>query len=206
VSRDFTESGGVNDQPDGHGTGSATVLIGQGQDGIRGMAPRATLCVGKVTDVRGVALPGVVADGIDWLISCGTQIIVLPLGDSSEWEVISRQIERATTAGAVLFAAAGNGFPFPVAFPARHPLAIAVGSAERSGKVLTECSLSPRVDLLAPGNQIPTFHRNRLQFRRGTSIASVIAAGTAVLAAASGSPGHIDRRTILEILTTERCS
>jgi subtilisin family serine protease len=199
--RDFSGSRKTKTELDDHGTCSASVLVGQGRHRISGIAPRAQLCLGKVTGANGVASPRAVAEGIDWLVSCGAHIIVIPLGEPNEHIEISQQIENASQHGAVCFAAAGNGHPEPVSFPARHPLAIAVGAADDSGELLMECSRRPWLDLVAPGLEIPAAVRNRVVHQRGTSIACVIAAGAAALATSCSRPSHsLNRAAILSTL------
>ncbi len=199
VIRNFAASAEENLYLAEHGTYSVTILIGQGRHQIRGIAPRACLFIAKVVGTDGVATPRAVIEAIDWLVSSGVQIIVLPLGDPIEREEISQLIEKVYEYGVVVFAAAGNGHPDPLIFPARHPLAIAVGAADAHGNLLPECSRLPRLDLVAPGWKIPAPIRGRVIRRRsGSSVACVIAAGTAILALSAGAiPTPTNRMNVL---------
>ena len=205
VIRDFAGSEKRHPQLAEHGTYSVALLVGQGCHQFRGIAPHAHLCVAKVAGADGVATRRRVAEAIEWIVSSGARIIVIPLGDPTEGPGISRLIERASKDGVVFFAAAGNGHPNPMLFPARHPLTIAVGAADRYGNLLPWCSRRPRLDLVAPGWQIPGPIRGRVIRRRtGTSVACIIAAGVAMLALAAGASPVAGSMWRMDLLTTLR--
>ena len=187
MTRDFICSEKRNPEMIEHGTHSVATLIGQGHHQIRGIIPQARLLVAKVVGPGGTANPRAVIEAIDWLISSGARIIVLPLGESIERKEIAQQLGQGSECGVIFFAAAGNGYPEPLVFPARHPLAIAVGAADLRGNLLPECSRVPRLDLVAPGWNIAAPVRGRvIRRRRGTSVACVVAAAVATLAVSAG--------------------
>ena len=198
TARDFTGCATSTPSADEHGTYSVALLIGQGRHQIRGLAPAARTFVASVVGEDGLARPSAVADGLDWLVSCGARIIAAPLGGATEHEEIARRIALAG-ARTALFAAAGNAHPDPIAFPARHPLAVAVGAADQSGNILPDCSRSPRLDLIAPGFDVAAPVGDGAAVRRsGSSVACVIAAGVAALAASAAAvPAHVLCRTRL---------
>lgn len=203
VVRNFTGSAQGNTELRGHGTHSVAMLVGQGHYQIRGIAPQTHLLLAKVVESDNVATPQAVVEAIDWLVNSSAQIIVLPLGESIERKEIAQQIERSSQCGVLYFAAAGNGYPEPLVFPARHPFVIAVGAADVHGHLLPECSRLPRLDLVAPGWNIAAPIRGRvIRRRRGSSVACVIAAATAVLALSAGviSPTAVCRASILTVL------
>jgi subtilisin family serine protease len=206
VLRDFSDSAQRNTEISEHGTHSVTTLIGQGHQEIRGIAPKVKLLVAQVAGPDGIANPSAVMEGIAWLLSSGAQIVIIPLGDHHEHREIAEQIEQAAAHGVLFFAAAGNGYPAPLAFPARHPLAIAIGGADNDGYLLAECSRLPRLDLVAPGWKIAApIHNGVMSQRSGTSVATIVAAGAAILVlSAITFPLDSSRRTtILSILSGE---
>jgi subtilisin family serine protease len=185
--KDFTGSNNLNPEICKHGTHSVTILMGQAHQDIRGITPRACLLVGEVVGPANIAEPQAVAQAIDWLISSNVQIIIAPLGSSTDYIEISKQIEKASNHGILFFAAAGNAYPAHLSFPARHPFSIAVGASDQHGNLLPECSRYPRLDVVAPGLEIPTFLNNQVIHRRsGSSVASIITAGVAALAFCAG--------------------
>jgi subtilisin family serine protease len=189
VVRDFIGAGGRDDpHPHEHGTRSVAVLIGQGHASMRGLVPRARLLLGAVFAPDGVSDPDVVARAIHWLLAERADVIALPLGDALPRPAIDAAIVRAAETGVPCLAAAGNAHPAPLLFPARHPLAIAVGAGDRRGRLLPTCSRLPRLDVIAPGWRIVApVDARRSEPRSGTSIACVLAAGAAALAIAAAS-------------------
>jgi serine protease len=186
-----------------HGTHSVTLLLGQGRAQIHGLVPYASVLLSKVVGINGVAKPLEVAYAIDWLITAGAHIVVLPLGDANEHGEISHAIEKGYDRHVFFFAAAGNSHPDPLMFPARHPYAIAVGAAGPRGNLLPECCRLPRLDLVAPGWKIAAPVPNGMIGRRsGSSVACVIAAGVAALMLSSCAVGaaSMDRETLVASL------
>jgi subtilisin family serine protease len=200
--KDFTGSNNLNPEICKHGSHSVTVLMGQARRDIRGIIPRASLLVGEVVGPANIAEPQAVAQAIDWLVSSNVQIIISPLGSSTDYIEISKQIEKASNHGVIFFAAAGNAYPAHLSFPARHPFSIAVGASDQQGNLLPECSRYPRLDVIAPGLEIPALLHNQVIHRRsGSSVASVITAGVAALAFCAGELSNINRSSILSIIT-----
>jgi len=144
VTRDFRSAQPRSAEISEHGTHSVATLVGQGHQAIRGIAPAARLLVAQVAGSDGIAKPRAVVEAFAWLISLGAKIVIIPLGEARERNEIAEQVEQGAARGVLFFAAAGNGYPQPIAFPARHPLAIAVGGADDSGNLLPECSRLPR--------------------------------------------------------------
>jgi subtilisin len=182
VTSNFSATNGSRESHD-HGTHSVTLLIGQGRFLIRGIVPRARLLFAKVAGSEGVVRPQDAAAAIEWLVSMGAQVVAIPLGSSAHHREISEQIQSGAERGVLFFAAAGNHYPSPVLFPARHPSAIAVGAADREGRLLSDCCSSPRLDVVAPGLKLPAVvGGNIIRRRSGSSVACILAAGTAALA------------------------
>jgi subtilisin family serine protease len=203
VIRDFTGGREFGVETREHGTHSVTLLLGQGRDQIRGLVPYASVLLSTVVGTDGLAKPLEVVHAIDWLITSGAQVVVLPLGDTAEHSEISRLIERGIDRHVLFFAAAGNNHPDPLMFPARHPYTIAVGAAGPRGTLLPECCRIPRLDLVAPGWKIAAPVRPGIIRRRsGSSVACVVAAGVAALMLSSCAvgPTSIDRGSLLASL------
>lgn len=102
--------------PNGHGThvaGIAAAATGNGL-GIAGGAPGALIMPVRVLDADGVGDDQVIAEGIDWAVANGADVINLSLGESGFVARLSKNgplnpaIRRAEAAGVVVVAAAGN--------------------------------------------------------------------------------------------------
>ena len=121
LSMDFTGSGSLDD-PYGHGTHIAGIIAGDGSSSYTvgrdytGMAPRANLLNYKVLDGRGHGYVSNVLSAIDLVIATrsyyNTKVINLSLAappvDSYVNDALCKAVARATKAGIVVVAAAGN--------------------------------------------------------------------------------------------------
>ena len=96
------------------------------------------------------------AEAIEWLIGSGARILAIPLGEAVQSDQIVRQMERGAQRGVRFFAAAGNLYPEPLLFPARHPLAIA---ADFQGRLIVAGSRGSTWS--RPVGKYPHFVRNR---------------------------------------------
>ncbi|HEY9472328.1 MAG TPA: S8 family serine peptidase, partial [Mycobacteriales bacterium] len=207
ATRDFTGSGTVED-PVGHGTHVASIIAGSGaaSDGVyRGVAPDATLEIGKVLDATGHGSFDTILAGMQWAASSGAQVVNMSLGgDATDGnDPLSMAVNTLTAEYGTLFViSAGNvGADESVSSPAAADAALAVASVDRSDHPSDFSSRGPRFrdgaakpDLAAPGAGIvaarasgvpPTGepvgdHYQRLN---GTSMAAPHVAGSAALLA-----------------------
>lgn len=161
-----------------HGTFSASLLVAQ-RGLVRGLVPRARLCAATVCAADGSISDAAVAAALAWLITEGCAIIAIPLGSDRDAPEVAAAVASALARGARIFAAAGDTHPAPLAFPARAPGVIAVGALDESGQLLAECNRLPRLDARAPGLARGLVSEGCAEVRRGSSIACVLAAGSA---------------------------
>jgi subtilisin len=203
----------VDGQPvqDGHGHGTHCVGISCGPKtppgGSRryGVAPLASIYVGKVLNNEGSGTDSEILAGIDWALTNGVHVISMSLGAdvqevSQAYETVGR---RALDAGTLIVAAAGNNaersagnFGF-VGMPANSPSIMAIGAIDSALQIADFSARSStveggNVDLAAPGVDVysswtmPT----RYETISGTSMATPHVAGVAaLLSQASGVRG-----------------
>lgn len=101
-----------------------------------------------------------VAEGIDYVVGFRrdgqnpVKVINLSLGGDSESQIVSRAIERATAAGIVVVAAAGNDGKRGLSFPASHPDVISVGAVDGRKQRAVYSNFSEELDVVAPGGDI----------------------------------------------------
>ncbi|WP_374709330.1 S8 family peptidase [Desmospora profundinema] len=169
----------------GHGTHVAgTIAAVDNSIGVIGVAPDAELYAVKVLSDSGSGSYSGIAQGIEWAIDNGMDVINMSLGGSSSSSVLQSAVQRAYNSGIVVVAAAGNSGAGTdtVGYPAKYPEAIAVAAVDSNNQRASFSSTGPSVELSAPGvNVLSTIPRNRYSSYSGTSMASPHVAGVAVL-------------------------
>jgi subtilisin family serine protease len=189
TARDFTRSGAIDD-PSGHGTKNAALLVGQGSatnvqaqnPALRGLIPASELLFGKIR--HGTLRSGeqTLVRGIRWAATEGADILVLPFGSITRSSLVAREIRRAMASGKLLiFAAAGNRGPTQLLFPARLRDVTAVSAAGRDGAPLDWCCQTSAVACYAPGDAVPAVGPDGFSPFSGSSPATVLAAGVVAL-------------------------
>ncbi|WP_157430121.1 S8 family peptidase [Actinomadura oligospora] len=190
----------------GHGTHVASILAGDGTaaDGARkGVAPDASLLVGKVLDDEGRASESQLIAGMEWA-AARAKIVNMSLGgDSSDGaDPLSEAVDKLTRAHGTLFViAAGNGGATgSVESPGAADSALTVGAVDGADRLAGFSSRGPRQgrtaakpEIVAPGVDIVAARaagtsRGRIISARytelsGTSMATPHVAGAAALVA-----------------------
>lgn len=158
----------------GHGTHVRGIISMQKNgSGFVGVAPDATLRIGKVLDRFGAGDPNAVAAAIEWLVDTNTKYINLSLGMEFYHKAIADVIKMAHSKGHIIVAASGNASRDQISFPANMDEVIAAGAID-SKKVLTWFSnTGVAIDILAPGHQIRSaWIDNQYKMVSGTSQAT----------------------------------
>jgi len=194
---------------DGHGHGTHCVGTSCGlrdQSGRRyGMAPEASIHVGKVLSNGGSGATAGILAGMEWAVVNKCQVISMSLGNavttpSPAYENVAR---RALVAGTLIVAAAGNhrtSVPNPpgtVGQPANSPSVMAVAALDGLLRLAPfSCTSGPasgaNVDIAAPGVAVYSSTKMPARYATwdGTSMATPHVAGAAALwAQASGARG-----------------
>ena len=190
---------------DAHGTMVSGVLAAEMNNdlGIAGTAQITILPVKVVPDSNPFSWLAVAA-GIRYAADLGVDVISMSLGEyycdqamAASWAQVNQSIEYAWSRGCLLVAASGNDETAPLAFPARHPLVIAVGVTDQQGIVVGGVriaekvwelssylqNVSGEVCCVAPGDLVISTYRNATQTDlyedaySGTSLAAPHVAG-----------------------------
>ncbi|NUT21837.1 MAG: S8 family serine peptidase [Hamadaea sp.] len=208
--RGFTDAG-TDDTADGvgHGTHVASIVAGRGVESAgkyTGVAPGATLIVGKVLDDAGYGYDDWILAGMQWAVDQHARVVNMSLGGgpTDGTDPLSEAINQLTRDSGTLFVvAAGNfGADQSVASPGAATEALTVGSVTKQDSLSPFSSRGPRIgdaaikpDLTAPGSDIVAAravgtpagdedpvddHYTRLS---GTSMAAPHVAGAAALLA-----------------------
>lgn len=193
----------------GHGTHVAGIIAGNGvksKGRYMGMAPGASLVIGKILDQKGNGNTDQILKAIQYVIEkkdiYGIRILnisvgMMPDAGSTEKTELINAVEQAWRAGIIVVAAAGNNGPAPssVTIPGTCKSIITVGSVETdvrkmkrgketlySGRGPTDqCVVKP--EILAPGNTIRSCSANGSGYenKSGTSMSAPVIAGALAL-------------------------
>ncbi|WP_454699902.1 S8 family serine peptidase [Arthrobacter humicola] len=181
----------------GHGThvaGIVAAVAGNGK-GVAGVCPECTILDAKVLNDNGSGSSSTIAQGIDWAVANGAQVINMSLGMRVSSRTLETAVNNAWNRGVVLVAAAGNaGTPAQI-YPGAYPNVIAVAATDNKDDKASFSSYGAKwVDIAAPGvNVYSTFPNHPFvlgtqngramgyDVASGTSMASPIVAATAAL-------------------------
>ena len=122
-SKNFTDSRTVKDKV-GHSTFvSGIVAAGKNDEGIVGVAPKASLYLAKAIDDGGRGNPAAMVKSVKWAIDRGVDIISISAGSFFNFRPLHKIIKTAYRKNIIVLAATGNSRQrhFDVAFPARYP-------------------------------------------------------------------------------------
>ncbi|MEV5732059.1 S8 family serine peptidase [Streptomyces sp. NPDC052292] len=203
-SRSFIEGQEVADR-NGHGTHVTSTVGGSGaaSDGAeRGVAPEATLAVGKVLSDQGSGSESQIIAGMEWAArDVHARVISMSLGSPEASDGTDPMAQAVNTlsaeTGALFVIAAGNtGAPSSIGSPGAADAALTVGAVDSGDRAAYFTSAGPRYgdsalkpDLSAPGVDILAARSQLTEgdgpytTMSGTSMATPHVAGVAALLA-----------------------
>jgi Subtilase family/PatG C-terminal/PatG Domain len=177
-----------------HGTYVASIIFGQHEGPVTGIAPR---CRGLLIPIFSDALDGGVAtctqadlaDAVRVAVDAGAHIINISGGEFTTSGALHPSLgdvfDRCDQQGLLIVAAAGNDACDCLHIPAAHPSILAVGAATVAGHPLDWSNWGKEYQghgLLAPGENVRgAAPGGRLSERSGTSSAAAIVSGVAGL-------------------------
>lgn len=183
VGQNFTTSN-VNDYMDrqGHGSHCAGIIAAMDNNfGVVGVAPKASLYIGKVLGDNGSGGIDAIIKGIDWAIAEKVDIISMSLGCSQDpGDVFHQAFQRAHAAGITVVVASGNENT-QTGWPAAYPEVISVAAVDQTfGRA--NFSNFGKVEVAAPGVDIlSTYMNGQYAKLSGTSMATPMVAGVIAL-------------------------
>jgi len=158
---DLVDGGDGTVDPFGHGThvaGIAAAATGNGV-GVSGAAPGAQIMPVRVLAADGTGDDDVIAEGIDWAVQHGADVVNLSLGDSGALARLSKNgplnqaVRRANDAGVVVVAAAGNDGATRQTYRLGVPV-IVVNASTPDGTAAEYSNTGDVRAVAAPGTQI----------------------------------------------------
>ncbi|BEL05027.1 hypothetical protein Q0Z83_032180 [Actinoplanes sichuanensis] len=180
----------------GHGTAVAGIIAGlpDGDSGVRGLAPGATVIPVRVTEdtdtkgqqqiPRSRSSADAFAEAIRWAAGpANADVINISLVMADPDPAVRDAVAEAVRAGVVVVAAAGNGgADAGVVYPAAFPGVIGVGAVKPDGVLADYSQPGPHVDIAAFGDQVTVLSPVRgYRSVQGTSFAAPFVSATAAL-------------------------
>ncbi|WP_203183957.1 S8 family peptidase [Streptomyces pratensis] len=195
VSSNFL-GGATAEDDNGHGTHVASTIAGVDST-YRGVAPDASLAVGKVCDNTGSCPTSAVLAGIDWAVNTvHAKVVNMSLGGAADETdpAIAAINDLSASTGTLFVVAAGNDGEYglgTVGAPAIANAALAVGAVNADEELAPFSSRGPRPsdnavkpDITAPGVSIVAAKAGGGHTAKsGTSMATPHVAGSAALVA-----------------------
>lgn len=188
------------DDDNGHGTHCGGIIAALNNTvGVVGVAPGASLYGVKVLNASGSGTWSAIAQGIEWAISNGMQVISMSLGGTSGSTTLQQACTNAWNANIVICAAAGNsgtksGKGDSVEYPARYTECIAVAATDSKDARAAWSSTGPKVEVAAPGvSVLSCYYGGGYATMSGTSMATPHVAGLAALVIAA-HPGYTNQQ------------
>lgn len=171
----------------GHGTSTASAILGQDFEGFHGIATRAQLVPFRATESVVQVFDSDVARAVRRAQAAGCHIISMSLGGTGFFN-LRDAIREAVESGMIVMAAAGNRVKIVTA-PASYDYCIAVAATDASDKGWSGSSRGAAVDVAAPGSCVWGAHFDFadtppgafVQRSHGTSYAVAHLAGVAAL-------------------------
>jgi hypothetical protein len=166
------------DQPKGHGTAVAGLLVGSDQN-LPPRLPQATLYNASVFYTRTQYAQGAtmmhLVSGLNWLMQEDVSVINMSLAGPDN-QILAAVIERVSNSGKVIVAAAGNEGPAsPPLYPAAYPQVISATAVDNDENIYRWANRGDHVDFAAIGVSVITA-RGDGKFGResGTSMAAPV--------------------------------
>lgn len=136
---------------EGHGTHvSGTILADGHNGGLVGVAPEASLYMGRVCGNLGCSSVAII-EGLNWGIQQKVQVVNMSLGGAWITPAEEAAYKSAEDANVMVIAAAGNDGTNKVSYPAAEPTVLAVGAIDSTLQRASFSQYGPELDVVAPG-------------------------------------------------------
>jgi serine protease len=120
-------------------------------EGVVGVAPGASLMIGKVLNNGGWGLDSWIADGINWAVANGADVISMSLGDDVPNQAAEDACVAAIAAGVVVVASAGNESTAAPRYPASYPGVMSIAALDSSAALASFSNFGPLLSMSGPG-------------------------------------------------------
>ena len=135
-----------------HGTHCSGTVLGLNNDeGVIGVAPGASLMIGKVLNNGGWGTDAWIVEGIDWAVANGADVISMSFGDDEPNQAATDACAAAAAAGVLLVASAGNEATANPRYPATNPGVMSVAALNSDSSLASFSNFGPLLSISAPG-------------------------------------------------------
>lgn len=151
---DFINSDAHPNDDASHGTHVAGTVAQSTNNnlGVAGVAFNTTIMPIKVLGADGSGSFAQVADGINYAVANGADIVSISLGASVGSTILENAVQNAFNSGVTVVAACGNANTSDCDFPsAYNSYVIAVGATQYNEARAPYSSFGPSLDIMAPG-------------------------------------------------------
>jgi serine protease len=172
----------------GHGTSTGSVIFSGAAPALFGAAPDAELVPLRVSDSVIHFDFAHVVEALYRARDRGCHLISMSLGGPWAGRALGRAADQLIADGLILFAAAGNYWPF-VVYPAKLENVVAVAASNADSKPWRGSASGPAVDVTAPGESVWRAYAHKVSGQlkfdtersSGTSYATATTAGICAL-------------------------
>ena len=209
--RNFTDEGNADNWEDGNGHGThvaGTIAAVENDSGVVGMAPEASLLIGRVLGSNGSGAYNWITNGIKWATnwrgpnSEKVRIISMSLGGSYNDPKMHKAILEAVAEGILVVCAAGNEGDantdtFEFGYPAMINECISVAACDENKQLANFSNNNLQVDIIGAGVKVTsTYPKSQYAVLSGTSMATPHISGALALIIKTGEKQF--RRTLTE--------
>ena len=209
--RNFTDEGNADNWEDGNGHGThvaGTIAAVENDSGVVGMAPEASLLIGRVLGSNGSGAYNWITNGIKWATNWRgpnnekVRIISMSLGGSYNDPKMHKAILEAVAEGILVVCAAGNEGDantdtFEFGYPAMINECISVAACDENKQLANFSNNNLQVDVIGAGVKvISTYPKSQYATLSGTSMATPHISGALALIIKTGEKQF--RRTLTE--------
>jgi hypothetical protein len=186
-----------------HGTAVAGIIGASiNEFGIEGVAPEAELLALRACrqvfqqDPEAECYTTSIARALDMAIEKKAKVVNMSFGSIASDKLILKLINEGAKRGIIFVAPVGNNpNQKELAFPASHPLVLAVAGLDEKGNPFPNKEIALKAKVSAPAtNVLTTVPGDKHNFLTGTSLSSATISG--ILTLATGKDGSIDKENL----------
>lgn len=152
-------SGDATDFQDRHGVGTmnAGIIAARHNNiGIKGIAPKVELLVGKVLEDNATGTMTSITAGMQWAVAEGADIILADFGATQDLAWMHDAVDAAAAAGVLVIAPTGYSGTTTPYYPASYASAQSIGAVDEQKARMSSSNYGDTLSVMAPGRNVLT--------------------------------------------------